>query len=338
MGNGFSIACKPDIFTYQSLLKHAKFKSDNLNDLFKRFKTQDFEQIIRVLNDSAKVVRIYKNKHEFVKLFKSDAEELKQELIRILCEKHPSYPAEINESQYKSCATFLANFDKIYTLNYDLLLYWTILQDKDSDKQIKKIDDGFRREDEEYLHWNIENSNSQNIYYLHGALHILDSGFDLIKLEWEDYGKTLITQISERLNESRFPLFVAEGNSKEKLAKINHSAYLSRSYKSFSDIGGNLFIYGHSLADNDAHILDLIPRKTKIQNLFVSIYGDIKSKDNQKIVEKATSYINIRNIKNSKSINKKGLYPINVYFYDSNTTNVWKKGILEFSDQMPNDR
>lgn len=47
-------------------------------------------------------------------------------------------------------------------------------------------------------------------------------------------GKPLLEQVREAMNEEKFPLFVAEGESNHKLAKIKHNAYLYHSYKSFS--------------------------------------------------------------------------------------------------------
>jgi Domain of unknown function (DUF4917) len=67
-----------------------------------------------------------------------------------------------------------------------------------------------------------------------------------------------VEQANEALAADLFPVFVAEGESKQKLAKIQHSAYLHHSYKSFCTEmqGANkaLFVYGHSLAENDRHI------------------------------------------------------------------------------------
>jgi hypothetical protein len=91
-------------------------------------------------------------------------------------------------------------------------------------------------------------------------------------------GKPLVEQANEALAADLFPLFVAEGSSDQKLSKIQHSAYLHHSYKSFCTVCSQgtktaLFIYGHSLADTDRHILDRIGRG-KLAHLFVSIFGD----------------------------------------------------------------
>lgn len=320
LGNGFSIACKPDIFTYNSLLENTNFSTETINKLFKLFKTQDFEQIIKVLQDSAKTLTLYNKKAAEIGVFKTDANNIKEELIRVLCEKHPERPSSITDIEYQTCAKFLSNFDRIFSLNYDLLLYWTLLQDKDGHKYIKKIDDGFRRSDKTYLHWNIEEASGQNIYYMHGALHLLDNEFDIIKLEWEEWGSTLLEQISNGLQEERFPLFVAEGTSKQKISKINHSSYLSKCLGSFANIGGNLFVYGHSLAENDEHILNLIPLQTSIENLFISIHGDPNEKKNKTIMKRAQ---NLQLLRSEKMTKNKKLKELNLYFYTVESTKVW---------------
>ncbi|MCH5715568.1 DUF4917 family protein [Niabella hibiscisoli] len=143
---------------------------------------------------------------------------------------------------------------------------------------------------------------------------MFDEGAELQKYTWVNTGIKLIEQIRNALDKSFFPVFVSEGTSKEKKEKIVHSNYLSRGYRSFSAIGNTLFIYGHSLADNDDHILNLIP-KGKVSKLFISIYGDPDSNDNKKIIKKANSFK--ENRKNKKN-------PLELFFYDASKVKIWK--------------
>ena len=86
-----------------------------------------------------------------------------------------------------------------------------------------------------YITWQGESTaHVQNIHYLHGALHVFDKGSEIEKFTWIDTGKPLIEQTREALTQNRFPVFVAEGDSKNKKDKITHSGYLYHSYKSFS--------------------------------------------------------------------------------------------------------
>lgn len=58
LGNGFSQAWNPEIFSYENLFECADFgdQSDSLRALFERFETFDFEQVMRQLIGAAAVV------------------------------------------------------------------------------------------------------------------------------------------------------------------------------------------------------------------------------------------------------------------------------------------
>src|SRR5437660_11979048 len=59
LGNGFSIACKPDIFSYRALFEQAAFTSaqDLTRTAFDVPDTRDFEEVTRALSDAARPVR-----------------------------------------------------------------------------------------------------------------------------------------------------------------------------------------------------------------------------------------------------------------------------------------
>jgi Domain of unknown function (DUF4917) len=83
LGNGFSIACKPDIFSYGSLFDEAKKKmSKELAAIFAAMGTQDFEEVIRALQNAATIVGVYKPGLKATKrMLLADAETLKKALI-----------------------------------------------------------------------------------------------------------------------------------------------------------------------------------------------------------------------------------------------------------------
>ncbi len=320
LGNGFSIAFRPNIFSYNSLFEECrkhKCVSPEVLTLFKVFRTRDFEVIIKALNDTAKVLHAYKFKQKSLRSIKRDAAKMKTALVELISSKHPRYPLEINDAQYAACSEFLKSFDRIYTLNYDLLLYWVIMKAiKDEDVY---YDDGFRHEEAaDYVVWRPEDAGKQNVYYLHGALHLFDTGSEIKKFTWSRTGVTLIEQIKSELEKDNFPLFVAEGTSEEKMTKINHSQYLGRNIRSFANISGSLFVFGHSLADSDDHYLSLIA-KNKIEKLYVSLYGDGTKKSEQSnlvICNKADLLVNARLKDNPKR-------PLSVAFFDASSAKVW---------------
>ena len=327
LGNGFSIACCPKIFTYGSLFEQADFSNaPKLSEVFKVLGTNDFEKVIRILDDASKALPIYAGDIPAVNNMADDARDLKSILIHTIAKNHPSTPIEINDAQFLACRKFLAHFieatkekGKVYTLNYDLLLYWAVMHDNiDSDKSVKLAkDDGFGRDedtDPDFVNWMGESkADYQRIHYLHGALHLFDAGSELHKYTWINTGLPLLEQAQAAMALDKFPLFVAEGNSEDKLSKIKHSAYLHHSYKSFSrqmeQKNNALFIFGHSLADNDDHILKCITRG-QISRVYVSLHGDPNSDENKVIISSA------RRLGASRD-------SLQVEFFDAESAQVW---------------
>ena len=72
-----------------------------------------------------------------------------------------------------------------------------------------------------------------------------------------------------------------------------HSAYLHKALRSFSGLGGSLFVFGHSFDDNDDHVLTKIP-EGRITDLFVGLFGDPNSASNNRIIAKAFGFADMR--------------------------------------------
>jgi len=318
LGNGFSIALKPDIFSYGSLYSKADFSTvPNAAEVFKALSTQDFEAVIRLLVDMAKVLKCYKDTSpELVEQIERDAASIKTILAEAIARNHPDRPYDITNEQYAACRAFLSRFEHIYTLNYDVLLYWALMHDEVDELHIR-CDDGFRHpegnEGAPYVSW--QDSNSPTVHFLHGALHIFDAGYEITKYTWSKTDIPIVEQVRSALDEEKYPLFVAEGHSHDKLDKILHSAYLHKALRSFSSIGGSLFVFGHSFDDNDDHVLKKIP-EGKVTDLFVGLYGDPNSANNKRIIAKAFSFMDFR--AESGRRNK-----LNVHFFDVGTARVW---------------
>jgi len=293
LGNGFSIALKPDIFTYDALYNDADFATvPHAEAVFDALDTRDFESVIKVLVDMAQVLTAYEDAPaDLIARIEADADAIKTVLVNAIANRHPDRPYNIAEEEYAACRQFLAKFGdgKIFTLNYDVLLYWAMMhEDEEIDNLGKMCDDGFRAPEDDpeaaYVTW--QETHSPSVYYLHGALHLFDAGHELQKYTWSRTELAIVDQIRAALDDNRYPLFVSEGNSTAKLTKIMHSAYLHKALRSFESITGNLFIFGHSLAENDNHILNLIEHG-KVSQLFVSIYGDPTTPENQAIIHRA---------------------------------------------------
>jgi len=318
LGNGFSMAWRSDIFAYGALFDQAKkcHLSKDVTEVFTALGTTDFEVVMRALRNAAALISVYLKKDKAIAAkMLDDANKLRDVLAKTISDSHPERPHDVKPEQYVSCRRFLSHFNagSIYTLNYDLLLYWTLMQNEIEPDL--RSDDGFRTSDDgpdDYVTWDIEKTSGQNIFYLHGALHFFDAGADLLKFTWTNTQTALIDQIRTALAGNRYPLIVAEGSSEEKMAKIAHSNLLSRGYRSFSQIGGHLFVYGHSLADNDEHLIKLID-KGKTNHVYIGIYGDANSAGNKKIIQRVQQIPTKRHPR----------HPAEIHFYDAASAHVW---------------
>lgn len=79
---------------------------------------------MRALRNAARLMTIYGPEHpEFARRLREDADGLREVLVRAIADNHPAWPGEIAPERDVACRRFLAHFDNISTLNYDLLLY-----------------------------------------------------------------------------------------------------------------------------------------------------------------------------------------------------------------------
>ncbi|HKV98829.1 MAG TPA: DUF4917 family protein [Vicinamibacterales bacterium] len=316
LGNGFSRACREDIFNYGALFDRADFNSLSplVRDAFGILGTTDFEVVMRALKSAARLLSIYAPDHpEIAAQISRDATGLREILVRAIAENHPDRPGDIASARYASCRRFLAHFKNIYTLNYDLLLYWALMNGELPPPV--ECDDGFRTPEtgtQDYVTWDSDR-HSQNVYYLHGALHIFDARTEIQKYTWANTGIRLIDQIRSALTNNLYPIFVAEGASDQKFEHIQHSAFLSKAYRSFQAIGGTLLVYGHAMAPSDHHVIRLIGRGRKIKQLLVGIYGDPESDSNRQIVSRVDE---LRAMRPSAR-------PLQASFFDADTAQVW---------------
>lgn len=322
LGNGFSIALFPKIFTYGSLYQNADLEDvPHIRAIFDALKTEDFEIVIRYLVSAAKIVSIYEGAKSALALqLSKDADTLKEILVNAIAKKHPDRPYDVDEGCYKACREFLADFGHIYTLNYDVLLYWTMMQSEVDEIDLKP-DDGFRHPedvpDAPWVSW--QQAHSPTVHYLHGALHLFDIETDIVKYTWSRTDVPIVDQIRQSLKEDKYPLFVAEGSAASKRQKIMHNAYLHKSLRSLEGCANvpnsAMVIYGHSLASNDDHVLRLIERG-KVSALYVSIYGDPETAENKAIIARAEKMAEVRQAKRPKS-------PLEVAFFDAESAQVW---------------
>jgi hypothetical protein len=316
LGNGFSIAARPASFRYGRLLEEADLTTLSVSgaDLFASEGTSDFEGVIRALRTTSRMVDFYKTQDRgLAKRLADDAERLKEILAVTLASKHPDYVGEINNEEYRAARRFLGHFERFFTLNYDLLLYWALMQDLEPKL---RHDDGFRADpdapDAPWVAWNDYNQYGQNVYFVHGGLHLYADGATLRKLTFRRTDVPLMNQIRAQLDDGVFPLIVTEGTSEEKHAAILHHGYLAKSLRALTSCEGSLFVHGHSLDANDRHVLRGII-EGKFKAIFVSLHGNPDSRANREIRGAAETLAAARPEKK----------PLTIEFYDADSALVW---------------
>jgi hypothetical protein len=164
------------------------------------------------------------------------------------------------------CIKFLSQFDAIFTVNYDLQLYWVILEDT------KRFQDGFGlAEDRNGFRWPFKTDAHCNVYNLHGGLQLFKTTDNEVEKRI-DQGSGVIDAIASTILEAkRLPLYVAEGTSIQKLAYIYSVPYLRHCYEKLRQSGNAFFVYGHSASANDAHIFDAL-FDSEISHLYFCVH------------------------------------------------------------------
>jgi hypothetical protein len=317
LGNGFSVDLFPDIFNYKKLAE--KITDPKIKAVFTEFNTSDFEFVVLKLAESLRVLNYYDTEKVIYNKVKEDAEKLKEILISVITSSHPENPTLISNNQYKSCFEFIHHFEegRKYSFNYDLILYWVYMHFLDNNVTNLKSDDGFRTDwdNDSMVTWEIGREHQQNLYYLHGAMHIFkDENASIQKYTWRNGNKTIGQQVKESIENNKFPVFISEGTQEHKLKRIKENGYLSRSFSSIKSIGGDLFVFGHSIRDEDDHVFEIVNLNKSIKKIFISLFGEIDSEENKKILQKINNWRNDYKHKGREYI-----------FYHSASANVWKR-------------
>jgi Domain of unknown function (DUF4917) len=286
------------------------------DQLFDHAASNDFETVIQHLQQSARLTEIYEpaNTHLRQRLL-DDADVVKRGLVEALTEIHPASGQMIHDDKYRSARQFLSHFSKIFSLNYDVLLYWTVLQDKLTPPKVV-LKDGFGRlTDDGPLTWSEPSrTDQQEIFYLHGAMHFyIDDDGRLCKLEYSD-GR-IVEQLQSNLAAGKYPLVVTEGSSHDKEARIAGSRYLTYCHIRLSRMRGALFIHGMAMSETDRHVLTEIAKGPgAIDALYVGLHG-VPSEASDIIAAKANALARAHAEKSGRAVGVK--------FYRSDTASVW---------------
>lgn len=304
LGNGFSRAWRNEIFNYANLLDAADFKDREveIRKLFELTETYDFEAVMRSFVAAKAVLEAYGSNEVLVESIEKDQQLLKDALISAISNTHPGRPTEVSTGQFTTVRRFLSRFDQIFTVNYDLLLYWAINKD-DLPPENYSIDDGFRKG----CKW-LGHGTNQDVHFLHGGLHIFDGRTAIEKHASTKLGTGIVDLVRANLDIGKFPLFVSEPTSAKKMQRIEHNPYLDFCFRALEKVNGTFFIQGHSMDVNDKHIFDKL-KQSGVNTFFVSIFGAEDSEDNLRVKANARAYL--------ESLTSK------VQFFDAQSASIW---------------
>jgi hypothetical protein len=313
LGNGFSRAFS-DEFGYGTLRDVAQMPdlAVSKDRLFEQAGSDDFETVINRLQQSACLINLYEPDNTgLCRALRDDAEVVKHGLADALIAIHPLSAWKIDDEKYQAARNFLSPFRRIFTLNYDLLLYWTVLQRNLSPPSVV-VKDGFGRTGQSALTWSHPGrADEQEIFYLHGAMHLYVQQHRVRKIEVPK-GR-IVDRLRSNLEAGRYPLVVTEGSSQDKALRIGRSAYLTYCHKRLARSAGALFIHGMAMSDNDQHILDAIAR-SRIDALYVGLHGGPSvAQDNART--KARELVRLRKTTGGRALR--------LVFYRSETASVW---------------
>lgn len=249
IGNGLSISISTS-FSYSSLRALA---SDDLSPavdrLFNQLGTDDFEHLLRKVQDARDVIEAITDGQVIVS--QSISEEIKSKLIEAIRKTNPSHPMS-HGLDPQALNRALSEYNKVFTTNYDIYMYWA-----------RKGNEGFNIIDFFFNSYfdrnNVDLRGRHAIYFLHGALFIFEEENKVIKIGKGEFS-TLDEAIEDRIvSQNSFPLFISEGSSEEKLSNIKKNEYLSFCFDNFRAVTGELDVYGHGLnPDIDNHIVSAI--------------------------------------------------------------------------------
>lgn len=263
LGNGASIAVHSG-FRYQNLYAEA-VRLEVLGDaapVFQAFGRDvfDFELVLRRLWYARQVNEALKAPAGSVEIATEAYAKVRRALIDIVQATHVKY--DNAAPHFDPIARFARRFRTVLSLNYDLILYWSMMYGQNED--LLKFADCFHYDKAGNLVLNHSFSeyraNGATLcFYPHGNLSLARTSNDSEVKITAGAGKLLEVIVEAWEGGGRSPLFVCEGTHEQKQRSIFASTYLGQIYAhAFGEIRSSVVIYGWSMGENDQHIVDQI--------------------------------------------------------------------------------
>jgi hypothetical protein len=283
LGNGASIAIHEE-FAYPTLhsVADAKGLLATTAPIFATLGTTDFEHVL---------LACWYAEHVNAALGTPSADisaaytEVRAALIEAVHSVHPVHANVAADLQ--RVGTFASSFPTVVSLNYDLTLYWAMLLFNATNGSWFKdaFHHGEFQTDWGYLRSPLPPAAGATlVFYPHGSLSVArDYIGDETKIAvGAGAARDLLEAITRRWSSGRYvPVFVSEGTSKQKVAAIRRSHYLTNVYEDvLPTLGENLVVYGWSFDERDQHVLDAISANPP-ERMAVSVFTGQPDGDQQ---------------------------------------------------------
>lgn len=297
LGNGFSTNIW-SAFRYSTLLERSGLDG-TARELFGS--RTNFETVLAELSMAQKVLGVSApDEDDLLALLEGLAAEVRRALLETVGEVHPNAYQLVAEMRPKGkfglvvvpvqvldeLAKYLPRYAKVFVTNYDLISYWVAVQGGVAD-----LFPGSDPFDEQMAEYWLGSNAQPKIFFLHGALHLWRS---LVTNEEGKHTARAETPLLDVIRSSvdhpdRVPLFISEGSSEEKVARISASPYLSFGVRTLAAAEAPLTVLGQALSEVDRHIREAIERHPDRKVAIGVWIGDVDPDDRKEaLVTRAT--------------------------------------------------
>jgi hypothetical protein len=235
-------------------------------------------------------------------------------LIQAVRSIHPDHESVADDLD--RIGPFIARFNTVFSLNYDLLIYWAMLRENERRGPWLKdafVNGTFDTEWERLTRPYPPAKGATLVFYPHGNL-ALATRFDRgeFKIQRTGSWETLLERIIEAWEaEASIPLFVSEGTRAQKEKAVMRSSYLGTIYHDvLTEVAPSVAIYGWGMGRQDTHILRQF-RRARVERFAVSVYTKRNAVEVQEECERIERRL------------KQWVPGCDVTFYDSGSAGCW---------------
>lgn len=264
IGNGFSIGLQ-STFKYDSLMEKADFDK-HITQIFSDLNTVDFEIALESLNRADYVIKaLGKDEPEIRETYQT----IRSRLFETVRSLHPLYQ-DIGYETFIRIRRCLADYNTIYTTNYDVLLYWSILSQQ---HPYRYFDYFYKRPYNTFEFEAGYRMAQRSMYYLHGAVHLWHDPMTGSIGKHVANGNQLLEVIEQQPPDwpNAEPLFVSEGDAERKREAIKRSVYLRVALEELTSCSESIVVFGFGFGDSDRHILNAVAQKARYGHRRVAV-------------------------------------------------------------------